>query len=96
MAKKYWSALTDDLEHCIECGREPVQFHHVFFGYSSDNRDHSTDDGYIIPLCMNCHFKLHTDPNHRVEFKWKRIAQAHWESIHTRDDFRKRYGKSYL
>lgn len=97
MAKKvkYYSILTDDLEHCIECGRQPVQFHHVFGGYTG-NRNHATEDGLIIPLCLEHHANIHNDPNKRLERKWHKIGQAAYESDHTREDFRTRYGKSYL
>ena len=93
-----WSALTDDLEHCIECGRSPVQMHHIFFGISA-HRKHAEEDGYIIPLCLTHHtgdWKRCIHGNRAMDLKWKRIAQAHFEQDHTVDEFRQRYGRNYL
>lgn len=97
MAKKlkYYSVFTEDMEHCIECGRQPVQYHHVFGGYAG-NRDHATEDGLVIPLCLDHHINIHNDPNKRLERKWRTLAQAIFEETHTREEFRARYGRSYL
>lgn len=87
------SILTDDLEHCFFCGREPIQFHHIFGG---SDRDKATEDDMVVPLCWNCHQKLHTEHSQRTRYKLMRAAQWAYEETHTRDEFRKRYGKSYL
>ena len=105
------SILTDDLEHCILCGRDPVQFHHIFGG---PDRDKATNDDMIIPLCWDCHRKLHVEPSQQTRYRFMREAQDRWElayieshsngsiqsyvdaSHNARDEFRKRYGKSYL
>ena len=87
------SALTDDLENCYICGRSPVQFHHVFFG---NKRADATADNFFIPLCWQCHLKVHNEPSQRLNYSLKKWAQAIYEETHTRDEFIKRYGKSYL
>lgn len=95
MAKaKRVSVLVEDMEHCVECGHENPQEHHVFYGTA--NRKISDQDGMIIPLCLRCHANLHNDPNKTLDRKWRHIAQAKYEETHTREEFRKRYGKSYL
>ena len=97
MAKKLWSALTDDLDHCIVCGRSPAQLHHIFYGIST-NRKHAEEDGYIIPLCYAHHTQgrdaIHL--NGRMAHEWMEMAQEHYELTHTREEFRIRYGKNYL
>ena len=45
---KRYSIITDDLTHCIECGRTDVELHEVWFGA---NRKLSIEDGLVIPLC---------------------------------------------
>lgn len=89
------SIITDDLEHCIVCGRGPVQLHHVFYGRNRKNAD---EDGLIIPLCFEHHTgskrAIHFDPP--LDGYWKRIAQHKYEEHHTREQFRVRYGRSYL
>ena len=105
------SILVGDLEHCYFCGRDPVQFHHIFSG---PYRDTATDDDMFVPLCWECHAKLHSEPSQRMRYMLAEEAQAKWEmsyiGLHSdgtiqghveaahraRDEFRKRYGKSYL
>ena len=90
------SRLTDDLEHCVICEKDVINIHHVLYG--TCNRHLSDEDGYIIPLC-HLH---HTDSREAIHVKreldlyWKRIAQEDYEKTHTREEFIKRYGKSYL
>lgn len=87
------SIMTDDLEHCYLCGKSPVQFHHVFGGH---NRNHATEDGLFVPLCWECHVKVHNEPSQRLNYKLKQAGQWAYESDSTRPDFRLRYGKNYL
>lgn len=105
------SILTDDMEHCYLCGRDPVQIHHIFGGA---NRNLSTEMDMCCPLCWECHTNLHTDRNQQVRYRLMREAQDKWEmeyigqhdngtiqgyveaSHRARDEFRKLFGKSYL
>lgn len=85
--------MTDDLDHCYLCRKRPVQFHHVFGSY---NRDKATEDGLFVPLCWECNMKLHNEPSQQKMYGLKQIGQWEYEKTHTRDEFRRRYGKSYL
>lgn len=87
------SIMTDDLEHCYFCGKTPVQFHHVFGG---SNRNKATEDDLFVPLCWECHVKVHNEPSQRLNFILKQRGQWEYEATHTREEFRKRYGKSYI
>lgn len=90
MAKGYdHSIMTDDLDTCYICGRDRQQLHHVFGG---SNRDHSTEDGLFIPVCAECHRKIH-DSN---PLALKREGQRRYEQTHSREEFMKRYGKNYI
>jgi hypothetical protein len=96
---KRYSIITKDLEHCIECGRTNIEKHEVFFGTA--NRKLSIEDGLVIPLCKMLHHNgnligIHKD--NELNKKWKKIAQKAWQEHYnkTEDDFRARYGKSYL
>lgn len=94
MAKEYeHSIMTDDLEHCYICGREAVQFHHVFGAY---NRKKATEDGLFVPLCLDCHIKVHTEHSQKLNYMLKRNGQLAYEEICGHDSFTKRYGKNYL
>ena len=83
------SIMTDDLEHCYFCGKTPVQFHHIFGGH---NRMHATEDDLFVPLCWECHVKVHNEPSQRLNYKLKQAGQWAYKG----DDFRERYGKNYL
>lgn len=82
---------------CAECGTtQGLHIHEIFYG---PNRSLSIEDGYVIPLCgpehnlsdIGIHF------NKALDLKWKRKAQEHWERRRgSRQQFRERYGKSYL
>lgn len=87
------SIMTDDLEHCFLCGRSPVQFHHIF---GCPYRNKSTEDELFIPLCWECHLKVHNEPSQQLNYKLKRYGQWEFEELYGHDEFMKHYGKNYL
>lgn len=71
------SLFTDDLEHCIICGRSPVNKHEIFGGR---NRINSIKYKLVIPLCtckhhdqVNCR-GIHFDK--KLRDKWHKKGQA--------------------
>lgn len=89
------SVLTNDQDHCLICGYEQIQRHHVFHGTS--NRKLADEDGYWVPLCHRHH--TGRDGVHSSRFfdmVLKQTAQRHYEETHTREQFIQRYGRSYL
>lgn len=93
-AKK--SAIIEDMEHCVVCGSQYVQIHHIFFGTA--NRKMSDKYGYVVPLCQEHHTgNTGVHFNKFLDLYLKQKAQTHFESeIGTRNDFRKVFGKSWL
>lgn len=96
---KRYSIITNDLEHCIECGRYSIELHEVFFGVA--NRHKSIEDGLVIPLCHKYHHNgnligIHQDI--KLNMKYRKIAEKRWLEYYNKtiDDFRKRYGCNYL
>jgi len=96
---KRYSIITNDLKHCIECGRPIVELHEVFFG--GRNRYKSIEDGLVIPLCKQFHHRgnligIHKDIS--LNLKYKKIAETKWLKYYdkTIEDFIKKYGKNYL
>ena len=88
------SVMTSDLEHCFICAGKANQLHHVFGGC---RRKISDQDGFVVPLCMECH----TGPNgvhhnRSAQLGLMMLAQTMYEQTHTREEFLKRYGKSWL
>ena len=83
------------MRKCVLCGSyRDIQMHHVFGG---PRRKLSTKYGMVVPLCMACH----TGPrgvhqNSLLNLVLKRLTQAEFEKTHSREEFRRIFGKSYL
>ena len=101
------SILTEYQYECAICGRPAECEHHLVFG--NGLRPLADKDGLKIPMCNNCHNmgggknQLHENPI--AERLSKMLGQMSWEkeaivkgSNHklVREEFRKRYGISYL
>lgn len=81
-------------ECCYICGQWATDTHHCIHGTA--NRKLADKDGLTVRLCHRCHMNLHDHGSFDRELQ--RIAQACWMEHFEKseDDFRKRYGKSYL
>ena len=53
-----FSILTKDLNKCYICGGIKNDLHEV---YAGSNRVNSMKWGCVIPLCRNCHNRIHKD-----------------------------------
>lgn len=96
MARKLKSIFTDDLTHCAYTGREGAEIHHIIFG-NPFYRKRCEEDGYIIPLSPEMHRGPHgVHFNISMDLDLKQTCQQHFEETHTREEFIRRYGKSYL
>jgi len=91
--------VTDYDGICFFCGKSAECEHHLLFGKGI--RPLAEEDGLKVPSCHRCHNlgmtieKVHDNP--MAEKLSKMLGQAIYEKkIGTREDFRKRYGKSYL
>lgn len=96
MAKKLWSILTDDLDHCMYTGKSPVERHHVFGGSC---RSKSERYGFIAPLSP----ELHPNGVHAsvasvsIDMELKQRCQRYYEMVYgTREQFIKEFIRSYL
>lgn len=109
MAKRKESALIDrKYSHiCAICGRECASKHHLIFGWS--NREFADADGLWIPICDYCHntgggkHQLHENPIAealskmlgQMAYEKKAVARGLSEGK-AREEFMKRYGRSWL
>lgn len=91
--------VTEYKDICFFCGAAAECEHHLLFG--SGTRQLAEKDGLKVPSCNKCHNmgqineRIHENP--MAEKLSKMLGQAIYESrIGTREDFRRRYGKSYL
>lgn len=89
------SVLTKDFDVCFLCGRPAECVHHVFAG---PNRGISEREGFIVPLCNDCHNmkdgSVHF--NRELDLDIKRSCQKEYEKTHTRAEFIKLIGRNYL
>lgn len=93
------NVVTDYTDICFFCGRPAEAMHHLISGTS--NRKKAEQDGLKVPICNHCHNlgditeRIHG--NIMAEKLSKMLGQAIFENkLGTREDFHKRYGKSYL
>ena len=97
------SVITDDLQHCMICGR-PAERHHIFGG---SNRHRATKDGMIVPLCPEHHREginaVHNNADMAAvfhilgELAWINANSLPFEDIEAaKTRFRNAYGKNYL
>ena len=93
-----YSILTDDLEHCIICGKAPINKHEIFYG---SNRHNSIKYGLVILLCIAEHHVgnvkgIHADK--KLDLEWKQKGQQAFMKHYNKniEDFINVFGKNYL
>lgn len=85
------SIIQPYLDECYLCDRGgKLEIHHVM--YASD-REKATEDGLVIALCPECHYRVHHDAELRLNLKW--MAQRKYEETHTHEEWMRRYRKNY-
>ena len=90
------SILTEDLEHCIICGKSPVNKHEIFGGR---NRLNSIKYKLVIPLCTCEHHDqvnqkgIHFDKKMRDEWhiKGQKAFTANYPTLDFKDIFKINY-----
>ena len=89
------SVITDDLEHCFICGSPYVEIHHIFGGA---NRKNSELYGLFVPLCHRHHNEPPAGVHFNAEFmeKLHKLGQERFETVSSREEFIKIFGRSYL
>ena len=94
LERKRWSFLTDDLDHCYLCGKKRDNLHEVFYG--AKHRKLSMEYGCVVPLCIDCHYKVHH--YHTFDLKLKKRTEEKFLEYHncTREDFLKIFHINYL
>lgn len=84
------SIFTNDLYHCIICGKKRDNLHEVFFGR---NRQLSIKYGLVIPLCIECHQEIHK--NKILQDIWHKKGQDIFETYYPDLDFLKIFRQNY-
>lgn len=95
LERNRFSVFTDDLEHCILCGKPREHLHEIIYG---KNRINSIKYNFVIPLCANHHTGkdgIHFNKN--LDLYYKRLCQIYFENnIGSREEFTKIFRKNYL
>ena len=88
-----YSIITDDLKHCYICterGLKDIPKDDLHETYGGSNRKRSIENGFVVPLCRKCH------QDDKILKFLQRFIQLEYEETHTREEFIKLIGKSYL
>lgn len=90
------SILTDDLEHSFLSGIPTNVVHHIYEGYG--RRKISEKNGFIVPLTPAEHNMSDNGVhfNKKLDLYLKRLCQEKYEETHSREEFIKLIGRSYL
>lgn len=92
--KRY--SILKNLDKCFFCGRPAECIHEVYFGTA--NRKISIENGFCAGLCHQEHNlssrSVHND--REMDLELKKAYQKEYEKTHTRNQFIKLIGKSYL
>lgn len=82
----------DQPDRCFICGKYgPMHKHHCLHGPHRKNAD---KHGLFVHLCPACHMALHDHGEHDRELE--EIAQRAFEREHTREEFMRIFGRSWL
>lgn len=83
-----YSILTDNLDKCYICGSKKCDLHEIFGGC---RRQKSIEHKLVIPICRNDHSNIKNFEN------WlHKTAKKKFEETHTREEFIKEFGKSFI
>ena len=90
-------SILQDEKECYECGaRVNLHEHHVYY---SANRKISEKNGFKVWLCGNHHNQSNDGVhcgNHDLDLELKQDCQKAYERTHSREEFIKLIGRSYL
>lgn len=92
--KRY--SILNNLDKCFFCGKLAECIHEVYFGTA--NRQVSIRNGFCVGLCHKEHnlSKKSVHNDREMDLILKKIYQKEYEKTHTREEFIKLIGKSYL
>ena len=89
LEKNRFSIFTNNFEKCFYCGKsnEKIDLHEI---YGGSNRIRSIKNGFVVPLCRKCH------SNEKIIMQLRIDMQKEYEKTHSRENFIKITGKSYI
>lgn len=98
--------ITEFDRFCIICGKPRTDIHHAIEGGTNGRRALSDEDSLLLPLCHEHHLgNMSVHKNKEMNVMSHIIGQLAWEKDNVakgmppemaREEFRIRYGKSYI
>ena len=93
--------ITEYSDYCIICGKPKTDVHHLVFGNAK--RRLADADALTMPLCRDHHEQMHNDKAMQVMshivgqlFYERNMCAQGLTPEEAREEFRRRYGVSYL
>ena len=90
-------SILQENKECFVCKKtQNLHLHHIFFG---KNRKISDKNGFVCYLCYEHHegqTGVHNKNGNCLDDYLKKTCQERFERLHSREEFRKLIGKSYL
>lgn len=98
MAQPKSKSILSNEKQCYICGNlYGLDVHHI---YGGGNRSVSDTNGFWIYVCRRCHtyamYSIHKNPNAKWDKELKQRCQMEFEKNHTREEFIRKIGRSYL
>lgn len=89
------SILNTEPGTCYLCGRRvpDTALHHI---YGGRNRRISSENGFYVFLCPECHFSLHNNAQSLTGEYLKSVCEGIYEDRHSREDFFSLIGRYYI
>lgn len=93
---RHFNSIMQTEKECYLTGRKDnLEIHHCLNG--THQRKKADKDGLYVYLTAEMHRYIHnTIEGHDLLIFLKKKAQEAYEETHTREEFIRRYGKSYL
>lgn len=90
------SGRIDVFAACLICGtNKGLERHHVFYG--TGLRQQSEKYGMVAVLCHECHRgRRGVHLNHELDMELKQEFQRRFEEAHSRAEFMRIFGRSWL
>ena len=94
--KKRFSIIYHNLNVCCVCGLKSGKYNIIDLNeiYEGSRRQASMVNGFVAPMCRQCHTRFHND--REFALKYKKMFQREYEKTHTRQEFINLIHKSYL
>ena len=86
-----FSILTDNMKKCMLCEKNAVNKHEIFFG--TGQRKISMKYGLVIPLCYQCHLRMHRSSVQQAI--WHVKGQEAFEKEYPDLNFLETFGENY-